>query len=335
MIRDSYTRDPEFKLFMGILGKQEIVKQNIKPKSDASLLISDSTTTATISKSKGLYGLNAIAGMKELKALVRRDFVDVLKNKDLAAIYGIKPAPMLLYGPPGNGKTFFANKVAEEIGINFMSIRPDDIADSYVHGTQQKIAGVFQKAISKAPTLLFFDEFDSMCPDRNQANNHTIADEVAEFLTQMNNAAEKGVYVITATNHPEAIDKAILRSGRIDNIVYVPLPDKEARKELFRLELQSRPAAKKISYDRLADLTSNYTASDITSIVKEAARLAFEEANKTRSKKVAPIKQKTIEDVIARKSSSVTDCDIRFYERLRDEFSPKDKDARKKSIGFV
>lgn len=284
---------------------------------------------------KGPRGLDAVAGMKDLKALAKRDFVDIIKNKELASLYDIKPAPMLLYGPPGSGKTFFANRLAEEVGVNFMNISPDDIANIYVHGTQQKIAKVFKRAIVKAPTILFFDEFDSMCPDRASAKNQNVADEVAEFLTQMNNAADKGVYVITATNHPEAIDRAVLRSGRIDNLIYVPLPDKEARKELFRLELMKCPRARNISLEKLADLTQNYTASDITCIVKDAARKAFEEASRSNAKDVVPVKQKFIEDVIANRSSSVNERDIRFYERLRDEFSPKQKNSRKKTIGFV
>lgn len=338
-MRNSVINDPDFEAFKEVLGAKPIHtilhKRKTKDKEPSRKTGSTKPRKVSIGTRDNLHGLNCIAGMKELKAQVKRDFVDILKNKELAQVYGIKPAPILLYGAPGCGKTFFANKLAEEVNMHFMSVTPDDIADSYVHGTQQKIAQVFKKAVSKAPTLLFFDEFDSMVPDRSNTRYQNVSDEVSEFLTQLNNAADKGVYVITATNHPEAIDRAILRSGRIDHLVYIPLPDKDARKELFQLELANRPKAGNLSYDRLAELTDNYTASDITSIVKEAARVTFEEASKSKGNDVMPISQKTIEETISHKVPSVNDRDIRFYEHLKDEFSPKDKNARKTTVGFV
>ena len=108
-----------------------------------------------------------IAGMNELKEFVTEGFINVLKNPKCAEVYGIKPPSMLFYGPAGCGKTFFAEKMAEEAGIHFMKIVPDDIACTWVHGIQQKIGEVFRNAERKAPTQLFFDEFDAMVPRRS------------------------------------------------------------------------------------------------------------------------------------------------------------------------
>ena len=273
--------------------------------------------------------------MNELKEFVTEGFINVLKNRKCAEVYGIKPPSMLFYGPAGCGKTFFAEKMAEEIGINFMKIVPDDLACTWVHGTQQKICEVFKDAEKKAPTLLFFDEFDAMVPRRSgdEANQHYDS-EVNEFLCMLNNASERGVYVLAATNHPERIDKAVLRTGRIDEMVYIDMPDKEARKSLFSLALSKLPSDEGIDINRLAELTEGYNCSDISYIVRSAARKMFNATIKEKTDEYQPISQTLLEEVISKKRPSVSGRDLREYERVRSEFSPKDEGCRHATIGF-
>lgn len=280
-------------------------------------------------------GFGDIAGMNELKEFVTEGFINVLKNSKCAEAYGIKPPSMLFYGPAGCGKTFFAEKMAEELGINFMKIVPDDLACTWVHGTQQKIGEVFKDAEKKAPTLLFFDEFDAMVPKRSgdEMNQHYDS-EVNEFLCMLNNASERGVYVLAATNHPERIDKAVLRTGRIDEMVYIDMPDKEARKSLFSLALSKLPSDDGIDINRLAELTEGYNCSDISYIVRSAARKMFNVTIKDNSSEYKPICQSLLEDVISKKRPSVSGRDLREYERVRGEFSPKDESCRHATIGF-
>lgn len=280
-------------------------------------------------------GFGDIAGMNDLKEFVTEGFINVLKNRKCAEVYGIKPPSMLFYGPAGCGKTFFAEKMAEEVGINFMKIVPDDLACTWVHGTQQKIGEVFKEAEKKAPTLLFFDEFDAMVPKRSgdEANQHYDS-EVNEFLCMLNNASERGVYVLAATNHPERIDKAVLRTGRIDEMVYIDMPDKEARKSLFSLALSKLPSDGDIDVGHLAELTEGYNCSDITYIVQSAARKMFNATIKGNAGEYHPIAQTLLEEVISKKRPSVSCRDLREYERVRSEFSPKDESCRHASIGF-
>lgn len=280
-------------------------------------------------------GFCDVAGMNELKRIVTEGFINVLKNPKSAEVYGIKPPSMLLYGPSGCGKTFFAEKMAEEVGINFMKIVPDDLACTWVHGTQQKIGEVFKNAEKKAPMLLFFDEFDAMVPKRSgdEANQHYDS-EVNEFLCMLNNASERGIYVIAATNHPERIDKAVLRTGRIDEMVYVDMPDKEARKGLFELALSKLPTDSGIDTEHLARLTEGYNCSDICYIAKVAARRMFNKSVYGGDGSIAAISQNLLEEIISERHPSVSGRDLREYERVRCEFSPKNSGNRPVSIGF-
>lgn len=280
-------------------------------------------------------GFADIAGMDNLKQRVKEGFINVLQNRALADAYGIRPPSMLFYGPAGCGKTFFAEKMAEEVGIHFMKIVPDDIACTWVHGTQQKIGELFKDAAKHAPTLLFFDEFDAMVPRRTgDKDNQHYDSEVNEFLCCLGDASDKGVYVLAATNHPERIDKAVLRTGRIDELIYVDMPDKEARKSLFALELSKLPKEDSIDVEKLANLTDGYNCSDISYIVKSAARKKFNEAIMSKSEKLCKITQSLLEEIISKRSPSVSSHDIREYERVRSEFSPKDNARKHISIGF-
>lgn len=279
-------------------------------------------------------GFKDVAGMEELKTLITESFINVLNNREIAQAYGILPPSLMFYGPSGCGKTYFAEAVANEVGVTFMKIVPDDIASKWVHGTQEKIAEVFRKAERNAPTLLFFDEFDAMVPARTGEDHHNQNNEVNEFLCMMNNASEKGIYIIAATNHPENIDKAALRTGRIDELIYIDMPDKASRESLFRLTLSKLPASDDIDYDKLADMTSGYNCSDISYIVKMASRKMFNESITQKDKPYKLITQLQLEDAIKHKTPSVSQRDLREYERVRSEFSPKDAKARCARIGF-
>ncbi len=281
-------------------------------------------------------GFSVVAGLEDLKKQMTRKFIMPIRHRKLARAYKITPPNgCLLYGPPGCGKTFVASKIAEEAGIQCRVFRPSDIASIYVHGGQAQIKSLFEYVRKHAPIMVCFDEADAFVSDRTKPGNEQYAGEVNEFLTQLNNAAKEGVYVFLMTNNPGLLDPAVLRTGRIDEKLYIPLPDKAGREEFFRIRFREIPTTGEISYSALADQTEGMTYSDLDYIVTESCREVFQDAVELNMNKVLPISQSVVEGVIAVAPRSVSPDEIRRYETLREEFEERTKGLERKRIGFV
>ena len=284
-------------------------------------------TTSKKKKSKE-GGFSEVAGLENVKQLLSDEVLFVLKNPDKAEKYRLKaPNGMLFYGPPGCGKTYVAEKFAQESKLNFVMVKGSDLGSIYIHGTQGKIKELFDAAEKKAPTVLCFDELDGMIPDRSKVSSEASAGEVNEFLTQLNNCADRGIFVIGTTNRPNMIDPAVLRSGRMDHLVYIPMPDMEARKELFRIHLKGRPQLEDVDVEKLASQTEGYVASDIELIVNRAALIA--------ARKDVPLSQELLEERIASVRKSVSDSDNASYESMRQQLESSAKTPERRRIGFI
>jgi len=279
-------------------------------------------------KSKKLgNGFADVAGMTELKEQLRSDVIDILQNPGRAKELGLSiPNGLLFYGPPGCGKTFFAERFAEEIGCNYMYVLCSDVASPYIHGGQEKIANLFAEARKNAPTILFLDEVEAMITSRDKHTNVSEQGEVNEFLGQLNNCGEDGIMVIAATNKPSLIDPAALRSGRLELKYYIPLPDKKMREEIFRISLKNRCKELGIDYGRLAELTEGRVSSDIRLIVDTAARIVFK-------RNVARITQQILEEAITIVPPTVSLDEIKKCEQIRDEFEKII--STHKRVGFI
>ncbi|MCK4442090.1 MAG: ATP-binding protein, partial [Sulfurovaceae bacterium] len=178
-----------------------------------------------------------------------------------------------------------------------------------------------------APTVIFIDEIDAMVPRRGGDLQHSHASEVNEFLAQINNCGERGIFVIAATNRPEIIDPAMLRAGRIDYKIYLPPPDFEARKGLFKIYLKNKPTDLDINYDHLSEVTKNYVSVDIKTIIDFASRKA--------EKKDVRISQDILLETITQRQPSVSYNDLKGYELIRNQLeNTTPKDMARRPFGF-
>ena len=274
-------------------------------------------------------GFAAIAGMDELKEQLREEVIDPLHHPEEYQRYGVTiPNGMLLYGPPGCGKTFFAKHFAEEVGFNFMFVTPAMLKSRYVNASQENIAKMFKEAEENAPTIIFIDEINELVPNREGDVHEMSKSAVNEMLAQMDRTGEKGIFIIGATNYPHMIDPAILRAGRLDQKYYVGVPDEVARKSLFELYLKNRPYDFGLDYDELSRLTRNYVSADIQLIVNNAARTAL----KSRSK----ITMTILRDAIAAVRPSLDITELQRYEEIKAQMNGEEikKSVNRPKVGF-
>jgi transitional endoplasmic reticulum ATPase len=268
--------------------------------------------TAIIDDLTVLRGFDCVAGMNELKALLINDVINPLLNPEKFKKFKLSiPNGILLYGPPGCGKTFIVKKLSEELEYNFIELNPSSVATSYVHGAVGNIAKVFEMAKLQSPSIVFIDEIEGLLPKREELGSHadTKKEEINEFLLQLNNAGTNKILVVGATNRPQMIDSAILRSGRMDKRIFVPPPDFEARKEMFRICLSGRPYDKGINFEKLAEMTDNYVSSDIELIVTEAARMAVARDENS-------IDEKMMIEAVQKFTPSMSLEEIAFYDQF-------------------
>jgi len=259
-------------------GRHNLIEISVGSETYPAVLVPTHTREqlATISEDLSTTrGLDSVAGMKDLKNLLIRDVINPLLNPEKYEKFKLSiPNGLLLYGPPGCGKTFIVKQLAEELRYHLFEMNPSSVGTPYVHGAVGNIAKVFDMARKESPAIIFIDEIEGLIPKREELGAHADIkkEEVNEFLLQLNNAGADRILVIGATNRPHMIDSAILRSGRMDKRIFVPPPDFEAREEMFHLCLNGRPYSPTIDLKRLAGMTENYVGSDLELIVTEAAR---------------------------------------------------------------
>jgi transitional endoplasmic reticulum ATPase len=229
---------------------------------------------------------------------------------------GIEPPKgILLYGPPGTGKTLLAKAVATESGANFIAIRGPEVLSKWVGESEKAIREVFRRAREVAPAVVFFDEIDSIAPVRGQSFDSGVTDRIVnQLLTEMDGIVPlSNVVILAATNRPDILDPALLRPGRFDRVIYVPPPDKEARKQILKIHTKKVPLAKDVDLDRLAELTEGYTGADLAALVREAALLKLREKLEP-----GPVEWRHFEQALKKVRPSLTRDDIVRYEQMAD-----------------
>ncbi len=220
-----------------------------------------------------------IGGLEEVKQDLSEAVEWPLKSPEIFKRLGIKPPKgILLYGPPGCGKTLLARAVATESEANFITIKGPEVFSKWVGESEKAIREVFRKARMAAPTVIFFDEIDSLLPRRGLgfADSGVTQRVISQLLTEMDGIVTlEDIVVIAATNRPDIVDPAVLRPGRFDRLIYVPQPDEKSRLEIFNIYTKNMPLTKDVDVAHLAIVTKNYSGADIEALCREAAMYAL------------------------------------------------------------
>ncbi|AIF82434.1 AAA family ATPase, CDC48 subfamily [Candidatus Nitrososphaera evergladensis SR1] len=241
-----------------------------------------------------------IGGLQQVKDELAEAIEWPLKHGDLFTEADVRPPKgILLYGPPGTGKTMMAKAVATTSEANFISIKGPELISKWVGESEKGVREVFRKARQAAPCVVFFDELDSIAPRRggeSEGDARVTERVISQMLTEMDGLEDlKGVVVIGATNRPDIIDEALLRPGRFDRILEIPIPDKEARRQIFQVHTERKPIDSDVNLDKLVEMTDGMTGADIAAIVNAAAMSAIKEhvvssSNKNEGKKAGKLK---------------------------------------------
>jgi SpoVK/Ycf46/Vps4 family AAA+-type ATPase len=223
-----------------------------------------------------------VAGMQEVKRRLNLAFLAPMRNPELMKAFGkTTRGGLLMYGPPGCGKTFIARATAGELGAHFLAVGLSDVLDMYVGNSEKNLHQIFETARRKSPCVLFLDEIDALGRKRSQMRNSS-SNVINQLLSEMDgvNAKNEGVFVLAATNHPWDVDTALRRPGRLDRTLLVLPPDLEARISLLEMSLRDRPV-QNIDVKGLAKTTEDFSGADLAHLADSASELAMEDSMTT------------------------------------------------------
>ncbi|UPW00720.1 CDC48 family AAA ATPase [Halorussus gelatinilyticus] len=286
-----------------------------------------------------------VGGLEDTKERLREtiqwplDYPEVFESLDMEAAKGV-----LMYGPPGTGKTLMAKAVANESDSNFISIKGPELLSKWVGESEKGVREVFSKARENAPTVVFFDEIDSIATERGSGGGGgTQVSErvVSQLLTELDGLEElEDVVVIATSNRPDLIDSALLRPGRLDRHVHVPVPDEEARKAIFEVHTRNKPVADDVDLDWLASETEGYVGADIEAVTREASMAASREfIHSVDPEEIGEsvgnvrISKEHFEQALDEVTPSVTDKTKERYEEIEEQFDSAEPAQEKDQLG--
>ena len=271
-----------------------------------------------------------VGGAKEIQQELKEAIEWPLKHPTAFKRIGVKaPKGILLYGPPGTGKTLLAKAVATKSESNFILVRGPELLNKFVGESEKGVRKVFEKARQASPTILFFDELDSLAPKRGGSHDSQVTERVVNtLLSEMDGLEElNDVIVLAATNRPDMIDPALLRPGRFDRLLFVDAPSKEERLEILKVHTKNMPLTKDVNLNKLAEKTEGYTGADLEAIAREAGLLALRKDIKAKE-----VSNKFFEEALKKVRPSVNKELIEKYKAIEENYLRQAKAAITKEI---
>ncbi|MFB6284559.1 MAG: CDC48 family AAA ATPase [Halobacteria archaeon] len=279
-----------------------------------------------------------VGGLDEVEQTLVEAVEWPLEHGDVYEAVGAEaPKGILLYGPPGTGKTLLAKAVANASNSNFISVKGPELLNKYVGESEKGVREVFQKARQNAPTVIFFDEIDAIAPERGGSMDSQVTERVvSQLLTELDGVEElKDVRVIAATNRPDMIDTALLRPGRLDKSIQVPLPEFEARKKIFDIHTRDASLAEEVDFDELAEMSEDYTGSDIEAVCREAIMSSVRELLTSdvdedeieKGVENVVVTMEDFEDAFDEVSKSLDEDDIDRYKQMAEDLGEETDDG--------
>uniref|UniRef100_A0A8C9GZQ3 AAA+ ATPase domain-containing protein n=1 Tax=Piliocolobus tephrosceles TaxID=591936 RepID=A0A8C9GZQ3_9PRIM len=268
---------------------------------------------------------NDIGGMEEVKEQLKETILYPLEYKHLYNKFNSNyNKGILLYGPPGCGKTLLAKAIANECNANFISVKGPELLTMWFGESEANVRDLFDKARAASPCIIFFDEIDSLAKERNNSNNNDAIDRVInQILTEIDGInAKKTIFIIAATNRPDILDKALTRPGRLDKLIYISLPDFKSRCSIFKAILRNTPLSKDVDINEMAKKTEGFSGADITNLCQSAVNEAIKETIQILNP-VPALSKKHFDLAFNKARISIQPEDVLKYDQFKEKLSLK------------
>ncbi len=280
--------------------------------------------------------LKDVANYDETKKELQESILSPIEHREISGAYNVKPAKgILLFGPPGTGKTLVMRAIANEIRAGFFYVKTSSILSKYEGESAQMLSRIFDTAKSHAPAILFFDEIDGIASKREMDSGGSNRQQLMTTLLAEMDGFQKlqGVVVVGSTNVPQLIDQSIMRPGRFDKVIYMPLPDKIGREKIFKYYLGKLPINKDMDYGKIAQNTPRFSGADIKNVCEEVARIVAEDAVKRRV--VLEITTADVLEVAAKTKPSVSLASIENYNKFKMDYERRQHQEAKEKVDEV